>query len=264
VDPQREDLIHDLLRKQRRVLVSELVASLGVSEVTIRKDLANLEERGIAFRTRGGAVLARAVAVKKPLAERESERVAAKEAIAETAAGLLGEGCVAFIDSGSTCAALADAIALRHPGHGLGIVSHSLPVIERFAADQGFSLYALGGAYREEARCFSDPSTLDGLKRYTTDIAFIGTTGFDDAGNCSAQNSMEAEIKRTALSLTHRRILLMDSSKPGSRAFAVFASREAIDLIVTDSNISEDALASMRGLGIEVLVAPGGAEGADT
>jgi DeoR/GlpR family transcriptional regulator of sugar metabolism len=255
MEGSREDIIYENLKKKRRVQVAELVESLGVSEVTIRKDLANLERRGIAFRTRGGAVLARAVAVKKALTERETERIEAKEAIAEAAVQLLGDGSTAFIDSGSTCAILADFIALRMGGRGLSIVSHSLPVIERFASEQGFSLYALGGAYRPESGCFSDPSTIEALRRYSTDVAFVGTTGFDEAGNCSAQNAMEAEVKRTALALSHRRVLLMDSTKAGARAFSIFADKAGIDLIVTDADIADETLAGMRDLGLDVLVA---------
>jgi DeoR/GlpR family transcriptional regulator of sugar metabolism len=255
---ERESLILDMLKARRRVLVSEITERFGVSEVTARKDLSELEKRGLAIRTRGGAVPSSLVAAKRPVDERASERGEAKEAIAREALRLLRPGSTVFIDSGSTCAALARLIALDGSPEGLLVISHSLWVFECLAHAKVPGLISLGGEYRAEARCFSSAVTIEQIRRYSTDIAFVGASGLDYEGAASAQSAQEAEVKRLAFARAGKRVILADSGKIGARALAVFAYPEEYDLVVTDPDADPGYGATLKERGVELVIAGSG------
>jgi DeoR/GlpR family transcriptional regulator of sugar metabolism len=248
----RDDIVLQLLSSQGQITVAEMVQRFAISEVTARKDLARLELEGKAIRTRGGALPARTVGFRKPVDERATEEWEAKHAIAQAAAALVKDGDTIFIDSGTTCLALVSALHASR----LRIISHSFPILAHFTQEQDVVIHALGGEYQAQGRCFSGPATIADAGRYSTDIAFVGSSGIDLDGACSAQNPAEAEIKRTALARARKRVLLIDSRKVGAASFAVFAGPGDIDLIITDGDLSEKLAERLRSLGTELLLAP--------
>jgi DeoR/GlpR family transcriptional regulator of sugar metabolism len=248
---ERSDAILEILQRHSRVSVAELVSRFGVSEVTARKDLARLEDAGHAVRTRGGAVLAKAVAVARDMDERRADRPEAKAAIARAAAALVADGSSVFIDSGTTAAALASRLA----GRDLKVVTHSVPALEIFADEDLPAVYFLGGLYNREARSAVGPAARDALARYSVDLAFVGATAVAPDGSCSAQNMLEADVKRQAFAVARRRVLLADAAKIGAAAFAVFARAGDYDLLITDSALSAAAAAALKAAGVEVLIA---------
>jgi DeoR/GlpR family transcriptional regulator of sugar metabolism len=249
---ERLDDILKLLYAKKSVTVAELKERLGISEVTIRKDLGKLEELGLVARTWGGAVLAQDASSLRPIKLREGKARKAKLEIARAAAALVGEEDSLFLDAGTTVAAMSEAIR----GRSLRILTNSLPIMIAFADEEEVSLFSLGGMFRHDARSFVGPRAVEELRRYSVDTAFMGTTGFDATGLCSAQNAFEADLKREALRIAKRRILLCDSSKFGSSAFSVFAGPGDFDLLITDSGVGPEGEVSIRELGLELLVAP--------
>ena len=243
--------ILELLQSKNRISVAELAQRFGISEVTARKDLSRLEDSGFAVRTRGGAVFARADTAVRPIDARRNERLEAKAAIARTATCLVHEGDTVFLDSGTTVAALAHSLR----GRSIRVVTHSLLVVEALADDDSVSLYVLGGIYNKEARSFVGPSAIADLGRYSLDIAFLGASGLERNGVCSAQNVLEAEVKRAVLAASARGIVACDSSKLGLRSFALFARAGEYGCLVTDGDAEENALSRFRAAGIEVVVA---------
>lgn len=255
----RDDSILSLLSSQGQISVAEMVQRFAISEVTARKDLARLEFEGKAIRTRGGALPARAVGYRKPVDERAIEEWEAKHAIAQAAASLVKDGDTLFIDSGSTCLALVSALRAAR----LRVISHSLPILSHFSQVADAAVFALGGEYQTQGRCFAGPATISDAARYSSDIAFVGASGFDRAGCASAQSQAEAEIKRAALSRARKRVLLLDSRKVGAAAFALFAGPEDLDLVIIDSDLDPGKEAALRSLGMEILVAPPSPEKAE-
>ena len=248
---ERGTEIMELLRSRHRISVAELSERFGISAVTARKDLTRLESSGLAVRTRGGAVLARAVAAERPIDARRNDKLESKAAIAGSAAAHVHDGDTVFLDSGTTIAALA--LLIR--GRPVRVVTHSLLVVEALSDDEAVSLYVLGGMYNKEARSFVGPSAIADLGRYSIDIAFVGASGLEIDGACSAQNVLEAEVKRAALSACARRIVVCDSSKLGVRSFALFARAGDYDCIVTDAELDNVSVGRLRATGTEVVVA---------
>ncbi len=246
---ERHTDILKIVSLRRRVTVSELTERLGVSEVTIRKDLGILESMGYLVRTRGAAVLAEDREHRQTLGMRRNERIEAKRAIAARAVELVSDGDTIYLDSGSTCAALAELLVTRN----LRVVTNSIDVMLILGEAPGIALYAVGGSYRKEAGSFIGPLALESLSSFHIETAFVGATGISPDGVFSAQNLIEAELKRAVVRASRRAVFLADRSKIGSEAFADFARPNDVDLLVTDAPVrapvvSDRSIASERSI----------------
>ncbi|MDA8426546.1 MAG: DeoR/GlpR family DNA-binding transcription regulator [Treponema sp.] len=248
----RVESILAIISRKRSVSVLELKERLGVSEVTIRKDLDYLESEGIIVRTHGGATMAEDQRVMRPVGMREGLRQEEKNAIARSAREYVAEGETIFLDAGTTCRAIAHELR----GMSLQVVTTSFDVIEELADAEGISLYCPGGSLRRESRCFIGPAAIEALENIQVQSCFLGATGFTSGGNFATQNANEAQIKRQVLKMSKRRIIAADSSKYGVSAFSIYARPGDVDLLITDSGFVDSG--QLLSLGIEVLLAPPG------
>ncbi len=243
----RLDDIMRILNAVRQVSVEELTARLGVSEVTVRKDLNYLQDLGRLRRTRGGAVIVEDYAAVRPLPSRREEHLAEKEAIAGRAAALVKPDDAVYVDAGSTCARLVSHL-IALPLH---VVTNSLDAIVGLAAAPDIALHAAGGNLRRDAGSFIGPSAVRTIASVRVDIAFLGATGISHDGVFSSENAIEADVKRAVVQSARRRVVLADSRKLGAEAFAVFARAGDIDLLIT--NDGKKAREFCELLGIETI-----------
>lgn len=246
---RRHDEILKILSRLRSINVGDLTARLGVSEVTIRKDLTTLEEMGFLVRTRGGAELAEDSRFRRTMNVRRGENLQAKRAIVAKARELVREGDTIFLDAGSTCMLFAEELT----GLSLRVVTNSIDVMTRLADASGISLISVGGAYHKEAGSFLGPTAIDNLKDLQIGTAFLGATGFSAKGIFSSQNVLEAQVKQQALQVSERRVVLADSSKFGFSAFSIFARPGDVDVLISDIGLS--AREELIARGLEVVVA---------
>jgi DeoR/GlpR family transcriptional regulator of sugar metabolism len=247
INPRHSSILN-LLQNFRQMSVAELTERLGVSQVTIRKDLSRLEELGLVQRSHGGARLAQSVTGMPSVSDREREHHAEKERIANRALELIQDGDSVCIDAGSTNSLLA-----RHLRDlPLRVVTNSLDIVNALADAESISLSNLGGSFRREAGSFIGPMTIEALKNLRFDIAFVGATGFTAEGDFLTQNTIEGSVKRAILEASQRRVILADSSKFEARAFAKFASAELVDVLITDQRFEHGDL--LRQQGIEVII----------
>jgi DeoR family transcriptional regulator, aga operon transcriptional repressor len=245
----RHDEILKSISRLRSVSVQDLTERTGVSEVTIRKDLSILEEMGLVVRTHGGAQLAEDISARRDLESRAVEHVAEKRQIASLAAQLIADGDTIFLDSGSTCAILAEQIV----GKNLRVVTNSIAVMNALAEAHGISLFSIGGSYRREAGSFLGPLALENIKGFQIETCFVGATGISGRGVFSSQNILESQLKTAILQNSRRRIVLADTSKFNTTAFSIFARTGDVDVIIAEHDLGEAT--SLRELGIEVLLA---------
>ena len=235
----------------RTVSVQELKERLDVSEVTVRKDLTFLEDQGLILRTHGGARLAQDANRMRSLNVRERENPRAKRAIARRAARLIEEGDTVYLDSGSTCQALAEE--LRDDGRSVRVITNALPIMNILAGAEGVSLYTIGGSFRREAGSFVGPLSLANLKDYQIQTGFVGATGFNALGIFSSQNVVESRLKQAVLDSSGRRVILADSTKADVQAFSVFARTEDVDILITDAGCPH--CTALKDAGLEVIIA---------
>ncbi len=247
----RHEKILKTIELLRTVSVQELKEKLDVSEVTIRKDLNFLEDQGLILRTHGGARLAQDANRMRILNVRERENPEKKRIIARRAARIIQEGDTVFLDSGSTCQALAEE--LRDTGRSVRVITNALPIINILADSEGISLYTIGGSFRREAGSFVGPLSLANLGDYQIETGFVGATGFDIKGVFSSQNVIESQLKSQVLESSKRRVILADSTKADVRAFSIFARPENVDILITDSGCPH--CSSLSDVDIEVIIA---------
>jgi DeoR/GlpR family transcriptional regulator of sugar metabolism len=244
---ERHAEILRILQRLKSVSVLTLTERLGVSEVTIRKDLSLLEEQGRLSRTHGGAVLSEDTERLRPIPVRRRENPGLKEAIAALARDLVREDDTIYLDAGSTCAALAREIRRM----SLRVVTNSIDAILELADAPHVSLVALGGSYRAEAGSFIGPLAVAALRNFQIETCFLGATGVSVEGKFSSQNLIEAQLKATAIECSRRCVVLADRTKYGINAFSVFATAADVDVVVVDDGF--DGSQALEALGVEVL-----------
>lgn len=248
---ERHEKIIKVIELLRTVSVQDLKERLEVSEVTIRKDLSFLEDRGLILRTHGGARMAQDGNRMRNLRLRERENPELKKSIADKAAELIQEGDTVYLDSGSTCQTLAEV--LRDGNRAVRIITNALPIMNILADCDGISLYTIGGSFRREAGSFVGPLSLANLGDYQIETCFVGATGFNSRGIFSSQNVIESQLKKQVLASSRRRVILADSTKADVQAFSVFARPGDVDVLITDTNCTYRT--ELKETGMEVIVA---------
>jgi DeoR/GlpR family transcriptional regulator of sugar metabolism len=196
--------------------------------MTIRRDLRRLADDGLARRVPGGASLPGEQGP-EPFETRSGSARPAKRALAKVAAGLLTDASTVALDAGTTIAEIVDLLP-----EGVGVVSHSLPVVTGCAAAGGREVVALGGFYEPSTRSFTGPATWNAVRELTVDVAVLSCSALDGRGAYSA-NPVDAEIKRALIEVADRVVVLADRHKVGGRAAVRFATPESVHVVVTDA-----------------------------
>ncbi|TDD19523.1 DeoR/GlpR transcriptional regulator [Kribbella turkmenica] len=225
-----------------------LALELGVSEMTIRRDLRQLDLDGIARRVTGGASLPAGGG--EPFDQRDRASTGEKRSIAAACAELLADATTLALDAGTTVAPLAGLVA-----KGATVVTHSLPVISTCAARDDVELVALGGTYQWDTRSFTGPATEAGLASLSVDAAVLSATAVDSSGLLCA-NALDASIKQRMADVAVTTILLVDHRKIGARAPIRFGRLDLVDVVVTDSAVTADQQRLLRSGGARLVVAP--------
>jgi DeoR family fructose operon transcriptional repressor len=242
-----------LIGQQGRVSVAELAEDLAVTTETVRRDLSALERMGLIRRVHGGAVPASALAViESGISERDLANTEAKDAIAAAAVALLPPpGSMVVIDAGSTTARFA---ALLPRDHRLTVVTHAVPVAARLAGLPQIDLYLLPGRVRPTTHAAVGADTVAALSDIRADVSFVATNGLSDSGLTTPDRD-EAATKRAIVAAGRRTVVLADSTKIGVESLLRFATLSEIDVLITDSGISDDDASALAAADVEVVIA---------
>ncbi|HEX6499083.1 MAG TPA: DeoR/GlpR family DNA-binding transcription regulator [Micromonosporaceae bacterium] len=217
----------------------DAAAALGVSEMTIRRDLRQLAAQGLVNRVAGGATVP-SPAPGAPFDQRRVEAPVEKEAVARAAVPLLSSASVVALDAGTTVAALA-----AHLPGGLTVVTHSVPVILTCTEREDIDLIALGGNYHAPTRSFTGPITRASLADLAVDVAVLSATAVSRGGVYSA-NASDADTKRAMARIARRVILLLDHHKLDERAPMRIIGLHAVDTVVIDDGATDEHLGFLR------------------
>ncbi|WP_294480343.1 DeoR/GlpR family DNA-binding transcription regulator [uncultured Victivallis sp.] len=248
--PEREALILEALGNGVRT-ISELAATLQVSEATVRRDLRTLEQRGALQRVHGGAVRVDDGEKREPLFhEKTTLRADEKERIAEAALGLIEDGDSIYLDGGSTVLALARKLSSRHE---LTVVTNSLMAAAELM-ESGHKLILLGGEFRPLSRTLVGPLTSPIGEALHIGKAFFGTIGLTASG-VSTTDPGEAFTKKLILGRAEQAILLADSGKIGRTSLVDAGKLDDFSCLVTDSGASPDFLKILKKHRVEFIIA---------
>jgi len=238
---KRHQRILEVLRVKGKVDVTELSETLGVAEMTIRRDLDFFSSEGVLKRVRGGGV-AVGSSFEPPFAVRMRESIREKSNIAKVVSELVKDGSTILLDGGTTGMVLAEHLESRV----LTIVPLSLRVAARLAGSQTVQLYVPGGKVHQGDQSLIGPDTLEYLQRHRFDHFIMTASGMSVEGGFSDWSPDEAAVKRCAMTSSANVIAAIDSTKYGQNAFASFCSIDSPDLIVTDDRMTDAALGELR------------------
>jgi len=244
----RQDRILKLVQNLRQISVADLGERLDVSQVTIRKDLNELEEQGLILRSHGMARVAEVGMPIPPVDSRRSVQSEQKQTIADAALKLIQLNDTICIDSGSTNQLLAEKL-ISLP---ITVVTNGLEVMKTLSTSEELSLISLGGNYRTDGGSFIGPVTEDSIAQFRFDIAFVGCWGFNEKGEFFTQNLVESRTKRKILEASNRRVILADSRKIHAGGFSQFANSDLVDILITDKDF--DMAEEIQQQGIEVIL----------
>lgn len=251
---ERQQAMAHAVAARGRMSVTDLASEYDVTTETVRRDLSTLESLGLVRRVHGGAVPATALtSLEYGLAERDSARVAEKEAIALAALELLppAGGSIA-IDAGSTTIRFAEALPRDRR---LVVYTHAVPVAARLALKPAVELHLLPGTVRPTTQAAVGPETVTALAQLRVDLAFLGANGATVGHGFSTPDSAEAATKRAIVAAGRRAVVLADSTKIGLESTVSFAAVGEVDVLVTDGEIASSQRKELVAAGVEVVVA---------
>lgn len=239
----RKNHILELINKNGYVKVSDLSATLNASAVTIRKDLEKMESEGLLVRTHGGAKGIESVRYENHQQE--------KQAIAAAAAALVNDGDFIFINSGSTCLYVCEALKAKK---NLTVVTNSVQILTCLIGCASITTFFLGGKVDTDMQITTGDDAAEQLSRYVADKVFLGMDGVDAAMGATTYNHTEEAIMRQMLQQAKEKILIADHSKIGRVTFARIAALTEFDTLITNRT-EENAveLAKIRAMGMKVI-----------
>ncbi|ADY28621.1 DeoR family transcriptional regulator [Cellulophaga geojensis KL-A] len=248
---KRHQIILDILAREKHVEVVDLCEQLNVSAVTIRKDLRLLEEKGLLFRTHGGASLENPYINERAVGEKEKISVEEKKGIAQTASTLIDENDSIMIASGTTVQALAKFI---EPKKKLTVITSSLHVVLHLIHNKDIQILQLGGYVRHSSASVIGNYAVQILDNISCSKFFLGVDGIDLEYGLSTSSLEEAQLNKKMLGAAQKIIVLADSSKFGKKSFAKICNLDQIDEIITDSGIAPNMVKNLENKGIKVSV----------
>lgn len=247
----RRTRILERIAEEQTIRVDELAQKFGVSEMTVRRDIAKLERTGFLRRTYGGATAHLTSSLDPTFNAHSLQNATAKRLIAMAAAALIGNVSTIFVGTGTTTEQFVRLMPARED---LTVVCESLPVAGLLGTRKTKVIVLGGSVHQDELSCVGPIATAT-LKRYYADLAVIGAAGLTLKHGITELFEEEAENHRLMIERSERLMLLADGSKLGVHAMAKVAASAEISTLVTDESAPLDVLAELRAAGVEVVIA---------
>lgn len=250
---KRKLAILEELANARRVLVSDLSERFSISQVTIRRDLMDLETSGLLRRVRGGAISVPQTILDWSFNEKLMMQREQKQRIGRAAAALICSGDVIVMDSGTTVIHVARHISrqLLSTGH-LTVITSSVPIVRELGSWNGVHLILLGGIYSPQQEVLVGPAALASLQGLHADKMFLGAGGLSLEVGATTATVLDAEVDRACVGISEQVIAVVDSSKIGRRGLASVVPLTEIDILITDDGAPAGFVASAADLGVDV------------
>jgi DeoR/GlpR family transcriptional regulator of sugar metabolism len=241
---QRQAAILDRVRTAGGVRVSELVAEFGVSDMTIRRDLESLAERGLLAKVHGGATSMRSGSTDEPgFAAKSIRQRSEKSVIAARAAELVTPGIAIALSAGTTTAELAQRLV---DVPSLTVVTNSIPVADIFyRAGRPDQTVVLTGGVRTPSDALVGPVAVAAIRSLHLDALFLGVHGMSERAGYTTPNLMEADTNRALVDAAERLVVLADSTKWGTVGISSIAALDEAHVVVTDSGLPDTARAAL-------------------
>jgi DeoR/GlpR family transcriptional regulator of sugar metabolism len=253
---ERQAAIVRLLEQHHSVTVSHLCKELQVSDMTIRRDLREMETQGLLRRVHGGAVRVVRHSYEPPYAVRETEQRQTKQQIGKKAAELIANGDSIAFDIGTTTLEVARALDGQR---ALTIVTSSLAIINelvsRFSLVSDIQLVVTGGIMRARELSMIGHHAARLYQELHVDKAFIGVGGLSLEQGLTEYNLDDALVKRAIMATADQVIVVADGTKFNRVTFVSIAPLSEVDVVVTDRSADEQTVARLQDMGVELIFA---------
>ena len=254
---ERSNRILRQLRMAGKVSVEDLAERIGVSTSTVRRDLQDLEYRGLLRRTHGGAIIVENFFY-EPFRHvssfhlQEQQMQEEKRRIGLVAAELIGNGETISLCAGTTTTQVARS--MRHRA-GIKIITNSVNIALELSNRSDLQVVLTGGLLSGEWFALVGPSAIQQVSEYFVDKVFVGVDGIDAERGITDDDPAEAAVHHAMLAQARQKIVVADHTKLGKVETSLVWPLKGLDVLVTDAEASEDSLAPFRERGIDVRLA---------
>jgi DeoR family transcriptional regulator, aga operon transcriptional repressor len=248
---ERRQHILAIAQSEGRVRVRDLSKALGISQITIRKDLDHLQAKGLLQRSHGGALPAQPGALFDPsLQEKEKSHHYEKERIGAAAADMVKEGQCVMLDSGTTTTAVAHA--LKRFSH-LTVITNAVNIAAELTGTN-FEVILTGGILRKNSFSLVGPLAEDNLAEMHADILFLGVDGFDLEIGLTTPNLLESRVNRAMVNGAAKVVAVCDSTKFDRRSLSRIVAVSGVHHVITDTGLSESVGEALQNLNVELTL----------
>lgn len=246
----RLERIRQMVRLDKKVVVTELSKTFGVAPETIRRDLEKLEMEGQVVRTYGGAVLNQAESPEKiDFVKRSKTNVEEKRTIGLLVSKLVPQNASIGCDASST---VMEALKCLSDREDILVLTNSVKVVREMDQSR-FGILLTGGRVNRQSYSMQGGVARSTIQEYHLDLVMLSCKGLSNEGGIFDSHELEADVKKTLLDQGRKAILLVDHSKFGKVAFVKFTDLEAINMVITDREPSEEWMRLFNRNDIEVL-----------
>lgn len=252
---ERRALILSKLQENKEVSVSSFSQQFGISEVTIRKDLTELQHRNLVIRTRGGAIRVPKTEESEKDTAIENKRMyntAEKKAIGRLAASFIRDDETIVLDAGTTTLEIAKNLDRLER---LTIITNSMDIALELLRYNRFTIILLGGHVRQVSHSLVGPLAESTLQNFYCDKLFLGIDSFNMEEGLSTPNIEEAHLNQNMIEKAKQVIAVCDSSKFNRRSFAFIAPVKKLDAVITDGAVPQEIRTKLKEEGVEVYIA---------
>ena len=248
---KRRDQILDILKDRGKVKVSELSSIFGISEVTIRNDLTELENEGLLKRMRGGAVSTQKAYFNMSLNDRMDMQKEQKKLIAKKVASFVNEGDTLMLLSGTTTYYVSkELMDIKN----ITIITNSLTVAHELSFCKYINVILLGGNIDAQYQFTYGDDAVSQLQKYRADMMIASVDGISADKGITTYHYLESEVTKQMMQRSNRVLVAADYTKIGREGFAYIDSAENIDVLVTDGRVDNEELTKLTSI-MEVVQA---------
>jgi DeoR/GlpR family transcriptional regulator of sugar metabolism len=257
IPAQRRELLLRELRGTGVLSVKELCDILGVSHMTVRRDIMTLEEEGRVRSVPGGVELASQVRSEPSYLDKSRVHLDEKRAMARAAAAMVGGGQTVYLDAGTTLGHLVPAL---WGVTGLTVITNDLTTAASLTDHPDLSLYFVGGQIDRENRSAVGDIAAGTVSEFNIDIAFMSTSSWDIGRGSTTPSRAKVAVKRAAMAAASTSVLVAGADKYGAFGTFKVAALESFSTVVTDDRLADSSARAIReiGVGLEVVAPQGG------